>query len=113
MAENLLPGVRSRVTATDRLRMHHIESGAADGVPVVLVHGNLASCRFYEHLLPGAPGRYRFIAPDMRGFGDTESLPLDATRGLQDWADDTDSLLRALGVEGPVHLVGWSTGGVA
>ena len=29
----------------------------------------------------------------MRGFGDTEPVPIDATRGLRDWADDTASLL--------------------
>jgi pimeloyl-ACP methyl ester carboxylesterase len=109
----LMPGVRSRVVTTDRLRMHHLESGPEDGIPVVLVHGNLATSRFYEHLLPGAPDRYRLIAPDMRGFGDTEHVPLDARRGIRDWADDTHSLLRALGVERPPHLVGWSTGGGA
>lgn len=73
---DLLPGVSSHVTETDRLRLHHLESGPPDGIPVVLVHGNLSTGRFYEHLLPGAPGRYRFLAPDMRGFGDTERLPL-------------------------------------
>jgi pimeloyl-ACP methyl ester carboxylesterase len=49
----------------------------------------------------------------MRGFGRTEPLPLDATRGLRDWSDDAHSLIRALGIDQPVHLVGWSTGGVA
>jgi pimeloyl-ACP methyl ester carboxylesterase len=49
----------------------------------------------------------------MRGFGDTDPLPLDATRGLRDWADDTASLLAALGIDAPPHLVGWSTGGAA
>ena len=60
-----------------------------------------------------APERYRLIAPDMRGFGDSEPLPIDATRGLADWADDTQALLEALGISRPVHLVGWSTGGAA
>jgi pimeloyl-ACP methyl ester carboxylesterase len=110
---NLLPGVSSHTIATDRLRMHYIESGPADGIPVVLIHGNLATGRFYEHLLPGAPDRYRFIAPDMRGFGDTERIPIDATRGLRDWADDTHALVQALGIDRPVHLAGWSTGGAA
>jgi len=109
----LLPGVRSETVATDRLRMHWIESGPADGVPVVLVHGNLSTGRFFEHLMPGAPAGLRLIAPDMRGFGDTERVPIDATRGLDDWADDVDAFLRALGVSRPVHLAGWSTGGAA
>ena len=89
------------------------ESGPEDGVPVVLIHGNLSTGRFYEHLFDGAPERYRLIAPDMRGFGETERKPIDATRGLRDWADDTAALLRALGDRAPPHLVGWSTGGAA
>ena len=35
----------------------------------------------------------------MRGFGDTERVPIDATRGLRDWADDTAALLDALGID--------------
>jgi pimeloyl-ACP methyl ester carboxylesterase len=93
--------------------MHVLESGPQEGEPVVLVHGNLSTGRFYEHLMPGAPARYRLIAPDMRGFGESENVPIDATRGLADWADDTHALVRALGIERPVHLVGWSTGGAA
>jgi len=80
--------MRSFRVATDRLEMQVHESGPEDGVPVVLIHGNLSTGRFYEHLFAGAPERYRLIAPDMRGFGDTERVPLDATRGLRDWADD-------------------------
>jgi pimeloyl-ACP methyl ester carboxylesterase len=110
---DLEPGVRSRHVATDRLRVHLLEAGPEDGVPVVVVHGNLSTGRFLEHVLASAPPRYRMLAPDMRGFGDTEPLPIDATRGLADWADDVDALLRALGVERPAHLVGWSAGGGA
>ena len=109
----LLPGVRSVVVPTDRLEVHLVESGPEDGIPVVMVHGNLSTGRFFEHLFPGGPEGYRIVAPDMRGFGDTERLPLDATRGLADWADDVAALLRTLGIERPVHLLGWSTAGAA
>jgi pimeloyl-ACP methyl ester carboxylesterase len=110
---NLLPGIRSHMLDTDRLRMRYLESGPADGIPVVLIHGNLATGRFFEHVMTAAPERYRCIAPDMRGFGDTARVPIDGTRGLRDWADDTFSLVRALGIADRVHLVGWSTGGAA
>jgi pimeloyl-ACP methyl ester carboxylesterase len=110
---NLLPGIRTQMLDTDRLRMRYLESGPGEGIPVVLIHGNLATSRFYEHVMTAAPERYRCIAPDMRGFGDTARVPIDATRGLRDWSDDTFSLVRALGITQPVHLVGWSTGGAA
>lgn len=107
---DLLPGVRSAHVDTDRIRMHYLESGS--GPVVVMVHGNLSTGRFYEHLMPELPG-YRVLAPDMRGFGRSEDAPLDATRGLDDWADDLAAFLRALGITEPVHLVGWSTAGAA
>jgi pimeloyl-ACP methyl ester carboxylesterase len=107
------PGVSSHFAKTKRLRMRYIESGPADGTPVVMIHGNLSTGRFFEHLMPDAPKTYRIIAPDMRAFGDTEHKPMDATRGLRDWADDTFSLLETLGIKQPPHLVGWSTGGAA
>jgi pimeloyl-ACP methyl ester carboxylesterase len=109
----LPPGVTAHTAQTDRLAVHYLESGSPDGIPVVLLHGNLSTGRFYEHVMSGAPARYRCIAPDMRGFGDTEALPIDATRGLRDWADDTHALVGALGLEDPGHLAGWSTGGAA
>lgn len=110
---DLPAGITARTVETDRLSVHVYESGPADGIPVVLLHGNLSTGRFYDQVMAAAPDRYRLLAPDMRGFGRTERVALDATRGLRDWADDTYSLMRALGIEQPVHLAGWSTGGAA
>ncbi|MEJ3654598.1 alpha/beta hydrolase [Actinomycetes bacterium KLBMP 9759] len=110
---DLQPGVRARHVDTDRITMHVLEAGPADGVPVVFVHGNLSTGRFYEHVLTALPTAFRGIAPDMRGFGRSDPAPLDATRGIADWADDVDALLRALDIDAPPHLVGWSTGGAA
>lgn len=106
-------GIRSTTIDTARIRMHVLESGPADGEPLVLVHGNLSTARFFEHLMTELPDRFRVLAPDMRGFGDSEPAALDATRGLDDWADDVHALLAALDVNAPPHLVGWSTGGAA
>jgi pimeloyl-ACP methyl ester carboxylesterase len=116
MTENteLLEGVASQVVATSRLRTHMLTAGPEDGVPVLLIHGNASSSRFFEETLAALPPRYRGIAPDLRGFGDSDVLPLDATRGLRDFADDLRALVEALGLAGTaVHLVGWSAGGTA
>lgn len=111
---DLMPGVSARTVDTDRLALHVYEAGPDDGVPVVLLHGNLSTGRFYERLMSGAPDRYRLLAPDLRGFGRTPRVPpLDATRGLRDWSDDVHALLQALGIDRPPHLAGWSTGGAA
>jgi pimeloyl-ACP methyl ester carboxylesterase len=109
----LPPGVRENMVVLDRIQLHYLESGPEDGEPVVLVHGNLSTGRFYEHLMPRLPERYRVIAPDMRGFGDSQPVPLDATGGLRDWAEDIRTVVEQLGVDRPPHLVGWSTGGAA
>lgn len=113
MSDLLPDGVREHMVDTARLRMRVVESGDPDGTPVVFVHGNLGTCRFYDDQLAAVPDGFRFIAADMRGFGDTEPLAIDGTRGLRDWSDDTVSLLDALGLDGGVHLAGWSTGGGA
>ncbi|MCB0064487.1 MAG: alpha/beta fold hydrolase, partial [Caldilineaceae bacterium] len=78
---------------------------------VVLIHGNVSSSVFYEGILAGAPAHYHVIAPDLRGYGNSESKPVDATRGVRDWSDDLHSLLAALGITGPIALAGWSLGG--
>jgi pimeloyl-ACP methyl ester carboxylesterase len=54
-------------------------------------------------------GRHRALAVDLRGYGDTDPLPVDARRGVRDWADDVAALVDALGLD-RVHLVGWSMG---
>ncbi|HEX6797901.1 MAG TPA: alpha/beta hydrolase [Ktedonobacterales bacterium] len=112
-AASFLPGVMSRMVETPRLRQHLLASGPEDGVPVVLVHGNVSSGRFFEETLAALPPQYWGIAPDLRGFGESETQPVDATRGLRDFSDDLHALFTALGF-GPdrkPHLAGWSMGG--
>lgn len=98
---------------TERLRTHVWTSGPQDGIPVLLVHGNISTGGFYRYVAEALPDDVRVIAPDLRGFGRTEALPIDATQGLGEMAADLRSLLEALGLAGGrrVHAVGWSMGG--
>jgi len=105
----LLPGVRSRIVETPRLRQHVYESGPATGERLLLVHGNASSARFFEDLMAALP-EYEIAAPDHRGYGASEAKPADATRGLRDYSDDLEALVRALGWE-RFHVLGWSLGG--
>jgi hypothetical protein len=51
--------IGSREVSTPRLRTHLLESGPQEGVPVVFVHGNVASSRFFEETLATLPPYYR------------------------------------------------------
>jgi len=106
----LLEGVNSETVTTSRLATHLLTSGPEEGVSLLFVHGNTSSGRFFEDTLAALPNRYRGFALDLRGFGGSESKPLDATRGIADFSDDLAALVDAL-MLGPVHLVGWSVGG--
>ncbi|MPV36408.1 alpha/beta hydrolase [Georgenia subflava] len=89
--------------ATTRARIHvrDTDPGGASSPAgtVVLVHGNCSSSAFFHRLLGELPAGWRGIAPDLRGYGDTEPLPIDATRGMRDFADDLAALMDALGIE--------------
>ena len=104
-----LPGNTSKMVPTSRLNTHVLFSGPDDGIPVVFVHGNFSSSTYYEETMLAMPDKYRCIAPDLRGYGDTEDKLIDGTRGARDWADDLKALSDAIGNK-PGHLVGWSMG---
>ncbi len=105
-----LPGITSETVKTPRLATHIRTCGPQDGEPVVFVHGNVSSSIFWEETMLALPPRYRAIAVDLRGFGDSETAPVDATRGVRDFADDLHALVETLKLA-RFHLVGWSMGG--
>jgi pimeloyl-ACP methyl ester carboxylesterase len=105
-----MPGIESQVVSTSRLQMHIFTRGPESGVPVIFVHGNVSSNRFWEETMLAMPDAYRSIAPDLRWYGQTEAVPTDATRGVRDWSDDLKALVEGLGIA-KFHLVAWSLGG--
>ncbi len=106
-----LPGLSAVTVTTDRLTTRVLFAGAADGVPVLFLHGNSSSATWWEETMVALPPGYWAIAPDQRGFGEAEmDKKIDATRGVGDLADDMIALLDHLGVARAV-LVGSSLGG--
>lgn len=88
-----------------------LTAGPADGTPVLLIHGNCSSAAFWAPLARRLPAGLRLIAPDLRGYGGSETAPVDATRGLRDFADDVAAVLDAVGVTEPVVVAAHSMGG--
>lgn len=111
----LLDGITSRIVATERLDVQILERAGDDPAApvdrtVVLVHGNVSSSLFWQETMQHLPHDLRVIAVDLRGFGGTATLPVDATRGVRDFSDDVYATLSALKIP-TAHLVGWSMGG--
>ena len=115
------------------MRIHAVATGNETGRPIVFVHGFSASWKAWEHQLadPGLRERYRLVAIDLRGHGDSEGAvgsvdatgrpfdPLPEARVLDEtfeggsrlWANDVEAAIGGLGLSGAL-LVGWSYGGV-
>lgn len=92
--------------ASDGVRLHYREAGT--GRPLVFVHGWTMSGAFFGPQFERLADRYRCIAPDLRGCGDSESRA--GTHTMARLAQDVHELLSGLDLR-DVVLVGWSMGG--
>lgn len=97
-----------------RFHVQQLADGAGDGDPtVVFVHGlvidNLSSF-YYTLAAPVVHAGARAILYDLRGHGRSERTA--ARYSARDGVADLCALLDAIGVTGPVYLVGNSYGGI-
>ena len=109
-----MPSVLKRVR-TKVLEIAYEESGPADGIPVLLMHGWPYDPRTYDDVVPQlVAAGCRTIVPYLRGFGPTRFLSADTPRSGQQAAlsNDLKELMDALGVE-RAALVGYDWGGRA
>lgn len=89
------------------LTMHYVSQGAGSE-PIVLIHGNLASVRWWDKFLNRLPLKYQAFAMDLRGCG--KSGKPDQGHTIAQFAADIMELTRLLQVPS-FHLLGHSMGG--
>ena len=89
------------------VRLRYAEQGDAGGPAVILLHGYSDSWFSWSRVLPLIPARYRVIAPDLRGHGDSEQPAGGYT--MPDLAGDVLALMDALAIE-RATIVGHSMG---
>ena len=107
-----IPGITAKTIETERIKTRVLFCGPEGGTPVLFLHGNISSATWWEETMVALPDGFRGIAPDQRGFGESDQeKKIDATRGMGDLADDAVALLHHLGYE-QVHVVGNSFGGM-
>src|SRR5262247_1421099 len=100
---------------TSVLEIAYEESGPADGVAVLLMHGFPYDPRTYDEMLPRlVDAGCRVIVPYLRGYGATRFLAPDTLRSGQQAAlgNDLKELIDALALERAV-LAGYDWGGRA
>jgi pimeloyl-ACP methyl ester carboxylesterase len=93
-ATNTLDVTHHTVTANG-IRQHDVEAG--EGAPVVLLHGFPETHYAWRHQIPVLAQHYRVIAPDLRGYGETEKPASGCDKRMM--ANDLRALLRELDID--------------
>ncbi len=107
MTTSLAP--RDHTVMLDGLALHYCEWGAAQGRPLVLLHGITGHARTWDHLASALQPDFRVIALDQRGHGDSQwASGGDYSVGAM--AADVGRLVDHLGL-GRFLLCGLSMGG--
>jgi len=102
--------VAHRTLDVNGLQMHIAEAGT--GPLVLLLHGWPESWYSWRHQIPAlAAAGYHVVAPDQRGYGDTEVPPRVEDYTIEHLVDDVTALIGAVGEEEAV-VVGHDWGAI-
>lgn len=97
---------KDRFVYAGGLRIHYLDWGG-DGPPLVLLHSAYSTAHVWDLFAPSIAGDFRVLAPDLRGYGQTDKPPTGYS--ARELAEDLRALAEALGFS-PFHLVGHSIG---
>lgn len=95
------------------MRCHLRRWGTPGGQPILLLHGWMDCAATFQFLIDAAPEtwlNYDLIAPDWRGFGESEWAK--AGYYFPDYLADLEALIDQLAPDQPVILIGHSMGGI-
>ncbi|NJP04263.1 MAG: alpha/beta hydrolase [Chloroflexaceae bacterium] len=107
-----MTGIRARHIDIPAGAFYLLEAGQPDRPAIVFVHGNVSSAAFWEEtMLAMAEQGFWALAPDLRGYGGSPSLPIEARYGLQPLTDDLHAIMTVLNLQ-RFHLIGHSMGGM-
>lgn len=102
---------RDRILSIRGRRFHLTEWGPSSAPAVVMLHGLTGHARTWDDEAEALAPRYRVIAPDLRGHGDSDPAP-DGDYRTVTLADDLAVVVDALALDHPA-VVGLSMGGRA
>jgi pimeloyl-ACP methyl ester carboxylesterase len=94
---------------TNGIRLHCVTQG--DGDLVVLLHGFPEFWYSWRYQIPHLAGRFKVVAPDLRGYGDSDKPAGVEPYGAMNLISDVKGLIEAAGT-GKAHVIGHDWGGV-
>jgi len=95
----------SRTAKIEGVKLHYLTAG--HGAPLILLHGYAETSRMWRPIIPLMAERFRVIAPDLPGIGDS-GIPADGL-DMKTSAIRIHALARSLGVE-KARVVGHDIG---
>ncbi|MET0534822.1 MAG: alpha/beta hydrolase, partial [Steroidobacter sp.] len=108
-----MSSMTEKTVSTEALRITYLESGSAEGWPVILSHGFPYDVHAFDDVAPAlAAAGARVVVPYTRGFGPTRFTSRTASRSGQQVARGLDiiHLAEALDLDRPI-LGGFDWGG--
>jgi pimeloyl-ACP methyl ester carboxylesterase len=95
-----IPVIRYETAAVDGVEVFYRDAGPHDGPVFLLLHGFPTSSHMFRNLIPLLADRYRLIAPDYPGFGQS-AMPdrKEFAYSFAHYADLVEALLDKLGVK--------------
>src|SRR6516165_1138583 len=100
----------SKTLRVNDLALHYLDWGKAESPPIVCVHGYTGSADAFNALARRLQDRYRVLALDVRGHGESAWSEAGAYR-YADQASDLAEFVKQLGLDKFV-LIGTSMGGI-
>jgi len=92
--------MRYKTVSVDGIEVFYREAGDRSKPTIVLLHGFPTSSHMFRNLMPQLATQFHVVAPDLPGFGFTESPPLDAfTYTFDKLAEVMQAWLTVLGLE--------------
>jgi non-heme chloroperoxidase len=100
-----MPGEPGHVTTSDGVRLFYLEAGS--GKPILMIPGWSQSAEQFRHQLEGLSDRYRVIALDPRGHGESDKPAFGYK--ISRLAKDVRDVIEALDLD-EVNILGHSMG---
>jgi len=92
---------RKKFASVNGAKIAYVDEGA--GQPVLFLHGNPTSSYLWRNIIPYVTGKYRAVAPDLIGMGDSDKPDIGYT--FEDHAAYIDGFIEALDLKDLILVI--------